>query len=510
MKKLFIFSFIILIFLFSCETNNKNENINPLEDFIIEVENVEEDFNLPLYLDYEGNKYKLNYEVDNDVIKIIEEDENYLAKVTRKDSDEKVKINVIVVIDNKNYVKTFNLKVLKKEIIVNNNDIVILSCDSRIEDEINTIIKSLEIIYPNYNFELINSHYSYLDNDIKELEEQGKKVNLLFGESLILNKYKNNDVVDLNEYINDSKIGFNTFNLNNLNEEAIKQGNYNNKQIMLPYSLSLDIVRINKHFINYLIEKEYISEDEVVDIENWSWNDYLEFSDIITSNFGDKPDLFASDSFSNSVMLRLLQYNAINNDGYNKEKIIEVLNIIKNEYNHKVIEYGQVVNGYIASLAPYDENEPKNIHVLFAYGSLSGINYDDFDLEYIVMPPFKEENKDVTLFANSNSMMMFDSNNDEINNIIYGIMVSLLNEHVQATLVNGFVPVNYDAYNSDIYSLIIDSRYSLSQEMVKKYYNNIRFLPLDDKIIDFYSDLNNNTKDILINNKINEIVNSYF
>ena len=84
MKKLFIFSFIILIFLFSCETNNKNENINPLEDFIIEVENVEEDFNLPLYLDYEGNKYKLNYEVDNDVIKIIEEDQKYLAKVTRK------------------------------------------------------------------------------------------------------------------------------------------------------------------------------------------------------------------------------------------------------------------------------------------------------------------------------------------------------------------------------------------------------------------------------------------
>lgn len=499
-NKILLLLLIPLLLLIGCQNN-----VNPLDNLNIEVENKEvvTDFHLPLYLDYEGDKYKLSYETDNNIIKLVEKEDYYLAQITKPNNDTKINIKVKVTVKNKNYSRDIKITVPKKENIT--NDIVILYNNSNLELQLTSIVETLKYIYPKYNFELIN-YYSDLDSEIEELEANGKKPNLIFGNSINLNKYKyRTDIVDLANFMDED------YEKLNLNEAAVKQGNYNNKQIMIPYSMSSEIVRVNMHFINYLIENEYISAAKANDIKNWSWADYIEVNNIITSNFGTKPKLYASDSFSNSVILRLLQTNAISDNGYDKNKIIEILKKIKSEYDNESTNYAQLTNfSYMAYLAPYNENEPEDISTLFANNSLTGALYDNFNLECMVIPPFKEEGSNIRLYANCNSMMMFNDDNRDKYNIIWQIILSLLDENVQATFVNGLIPINYDAYNTNVYDMTINESFSSIQEMIKNNYNYIACLPLEDEIIEFYLNLNNSAKDIMINNRIEQIANLYF
>ena len=499
-NKIWLLLLIPILLLLGCQNN-----VNPLADLNIEVDNKEvfTDFHLPLYLNYGGEKYKLSYETDNNIIKIIEKEDYYLAQITKSNNDTKTNIKVKVTLKNKNHSRDIKVTVTKKGNIT--NDIVILYNNSNLELQLTSIVETLKYIYPKYNFEMIN-YYSSLDSEITELEANGKKPNLIFGDSTSLNKYKyRTDIVDLADFIDED------FKKLNLNKVAFKQGNYNNKQIMIPYSMSSDIVRVNMHFINYLVENNYISTVKANDIKNWSWDDYMEINNIITSKLGTKPNLYASDSFSNSVILRLLQTNAISDNGYDKNKIIEILKKIKSEYDNESTNYVQLTNfTYMAYLAPYNENEPKDISTLFANNSLTGALYDNFNLECMVIPPFKEENSNVRLYANCNSMMMFNDDNRAKNNIIWQIILSLLDKNVQATFVNGLIPINYDAYNTNIYDMTINERFSSMQEMIKNNYNYIACLPLEDEIIEFYLNLNNVAKDIMINNKIEQVVSLYF
>ena len=58
--------------------------------------------------------------------------------------------------------------------------------------------------------------------------------------------------------------------------------------------------------------------------------------------------------------------------------------------------------------------------------------------------------------------------------------------------------------------MTINERFSSMQEMIKNNYNYIACLPLEDEIIEFYLNLNNVAKDIMINNKIKQVVSLYF
>lgn len=134
-----------------------------------------------------GEKYKLSYETDNNIIKLIEKEDYYLAQITKSNNDTKTNIKVKVTLKNKNYSRDIKVTVTKKGNIT--NDIVILYNNSNLELQLTSIVETLKYIYPKYNFELIN-YYSSLDLEIEELEANGKKPNLVFGNSINLNKYK--------------------------------------------------------------------------------------------------------------------------------------------------------------------------------------------------------------------------------------------------------------------------------------------------------------------------------
>lgn len=505
-KKIVMLSLsVILIFLIGC--NNKTEE-SPLKDLSISVEgkDVTSSFTLPLNLEYKGNSYEITWESNNDEVLIISKSDNlYNVTVKRKESDVNVSLKALVKIDNKEYEKIFNFKVLK--LSNKNNDIVILhSFSDNFIEILNTAVNTLKELYPSYNIELINYRSSYyIEDTIEEVKAKGKDVNLIFGDiSSLINFVDEPNLYDFSSFVNGNSEFFNSFN-----QSALTSGTYNDKQVMLPYALNVDFYRMNSHFINYLIDKGLFTENEANNISNWTWEEYLNFSKMITDEFGEKPYLLANDSFANVVMLRLLQKKAINSNGeVNKDLIIDTLNMMIDEYEQNTIEYAQAYGNYISYLGLYDENDPESISILFAGSTLNSVAIDSFD--YVTyLPSFKENDSEIRLLASTQNMMMFDVN-EETNGIVLSLILSFLAPELQVMFVNGLSPVSLDAYNSSLYDGIVLERYKDAQNFIKDNFNSIGCVPLSKEVVSFYSDLNSNFNNILVNHKVDNFVNKYF
>lgn len=223
-----------------------------------------------------------------------------------------------------------------------------------------------------------------------------------------------NVVIDLNQYINDPEIGYSAEEIADFipgywreGYEAFGGTSASDPMYTVPFSKSTEVMYYNKTALADLVDEGVLTQAEVDDIDNWTWDEFWDICERIKGSSYSKWVPMGYDSVDNWFITLCEQYGYDYTSAsephylFNNADTIAMLKDLKSKFDQKLFTTQDIYGSYTSELFTAErnvDNPQATESCVFSIGSSAGASHqvpdgEIFEVGVTNIPQVDPENK---------------------------------------------------------------------------------------------------------------------